>query len=336
MEALPEAINQGRIPATPLSLTSLTQGKVVQVDDEEEGEGDEDAQVDGDFNPDFIDHAQVNPKLEFLNDRMVFPSSNPWGIPDLDPNFLANADMAPLMTYSRVPESVTDRSYYCFSSRPFDLRDEMEVKGGTLGFFTEDWRFEKAFNNFPAFHAEWVAGYDWTCLVQPDYSTYGDYPFPHRLYNLYKSRWVARYWQSLGLYVIPVLQSVFLPSQRETIQHIDPDVDDETLEGLDDSVFDVGLITLPNPCPVVAVQCRTIKHHGGDFRAFARWLTHRIEYLNPECVVIYGGGDHQSKFLGHLPPENKRLKYVLLPSYTQERRGWMKRQEKLRKKAQGK
>ncbi len=326
MDALPEAINTGRISATPLSLTSLSQGKVVQPQ-EQEDEGEEESE----FNPNFIDHAQVNPRIELLNDQMVFPSSNPWGIPDLDPGFLANVDMAPQLTYSRVPESVTERSYYCFSSRPYDLRDELGVKGGTLGFFTEDWRFEKAFSNFPAFHAEWVDGFDWTCLVQPDYSTYEDYPFPLRLYNLYKSRWVARYWQSLGLYVIPALQSVFLPSSQEILGFIDPESD---LSEIDDSVFDVGLLTLPNPCPVVAVQCRTIKHHGGDFREFAKWLTHRIEYLNPEVVIIYGGGDHQSKFLGYLPEENSNLKYVLLQSYSQERRGWMKRQEKIRKKAQ--
>jgi len=330
MEALPEAISSGRMPATPLSLTSLTQGKAFP-----EPESDSDSEPDEPISDSYLDHSQVDPRIQILDDQIQFPSSNPWGIPDLDPTFLANPDMAPQLTYSRVSESVTERSYYCFSSRPYDLRDELGVKGGTLGFFTEDWRFEKAFSNIPAFNAEWIDGFDWTCLVQPDYSTYSDYPFPLRLFNLYKSRWVARYWQSLGNYVIPCLQSVFMPSLQDTISHIDPEMNQEDLDEVDNSIFDIGLLTLPNPCPVVAVQCRTIKHHGGSFKEFAKWLSHRIEYLNPQVVVIYGGADHQSKFLGFLPQETSDLKYVLLPSYTQERRGWMKRQEKLRKKAQG-
>jgi len=329
MEALPSAIESGRIPSIPLQLSSLQEKKNPQTEDEDTEELEEVLEeLEG------VDHSQVSPIVQTLDDAVVFPTSNPWGIPDYDPDMLASADMVPEVTFSRVPESVTDRSYYCFSARPFDQRHELEIEGGCLGFFTEDWRFEGAFNRASEFYYEWIAAQDWTCVLQPDYSTYDDYPFPQRLWNLYRSRWVARYWQSLGIKIIPVLQSVYLPSLQETYKFLDPGMPKKELNQLDDSVFDVGLITLPNPCPVIAVQCRTIKHHGGDFKSFAKWLSHRIEFLQPEVVVIYGGGDHQSKFLGYLPAENSSLRYVLLQSYSAERRGWMKRQEKLRKKAQ--
>ena len=329
MEALPKAIESGKINSIPLPISSL-QEKTQEVEEEDTEEV-----FDEDNKPEPIDHSQVDPILQTLDEKAVFPSSNPWGIPDFDPDMLATPEMAPEMTFSRVKESVTEKSYYCFSARPFDQRFELDTKGGCLGFFTEDWRFEKAYTSFPEFYYEWIASQDWTCVMQPDYSTYEDYPFPMQLWNLYRSRWVARYWQSLGVRVIPVLQSVFLPSQKDLMLSLDPEMPAEDIENLDDSVFDIGLITLPVPCPVIAIQCRTIKHHGGDFKAFAKWLSHRIEYLQPEVVIIYGGGDHQSKFLGYLPAETPNLKYVLLQSYSAERRGWMKRQEKLRKKSQG-
>lgn len=330
MEALPSAIDSGRVSNIPLPISSLQERKTQEVEEEvpeiDELENSE---------PTVVDHSQVSPIIQTLDESAIFPSSNPWGIPDYDPDMLANSDMAPDRTFSRVPESVSERSYYCFSARPFDQRDELDVKGGCLGFFTEDWRFEGAFNRFTEFYHEWIGSQDWTCVLQPDFSTYEDWPFPQQLWNLYRSRWVARYWQSLGVYVIPVLQSVYQPSLQETYTFLDPEMPKKDKDQLDDSVFDIGLITLPTPCPVVAVQCRTIKHHGGDFKAFAKWLSHRIDYLQPEVVIIYGGGDHQSKFLGYLPAENSNLKYVLLQSYSAERRGWMKRQEKLRKKANG-
>lgn len=330
MEALPSAIDSGRISNVPLPISSL-QEKVRQQPEEPEDEDEDEEEVSEGLTPDL--HSEVNPIIQTLDEKVIFPSSNPWGIPDLDPDMLATSEMAPEVTFSRVKESVTDKSYYCFSARPFDQRIELDVKGGCLGFFTEDWRFEKAFNSFPEFYFEWIAGQDWSCVMQPDYSTYEDYPFPQQLWNLYKSRWVARYWQSLGIYVVPVLQSVYQPSHKATYQFLDPEMPKKELAELDDSIFDIGLITLPQKCPVVAIQCRTIKHHGGDFKAFAKWLTHRIEFLQPEVVIIYGGGDHQSKFLGYLPAESANLRYVLLQSYSAERRGWMKRQEKLRNKA---
>lgn len=329
MEALPDAIESGKVSSVPLPISSLTGRKPEEEEEEtlDEEELEELEEEDGE-----IDHSQVSVVVQSLEDKIIFPSTNPWKIPDYDPDMLATPDMIPEMTFSRTRESVSEKSYYCFSARPFDQREELEIKGGCLGFFTEDWRFEKAFNQPSQFYFEWIA-HDWSCVLQPDYSTYEEWPFAQTLWNLYRSRWVARYWQSLGIRIVPILQSVYQPSQKQIYQFLDPEMPKKQMEELDDSVFDIGLITLPTPCPVIAVQCRTIKHHGGDFKAFAKWLSHRIEFLQPEVVMIYGGGDHQSKFLGYLPAENSNLRYALLQSYSAERRGWMKRQEKLRKKA---
>lgn len=327
LEALPGAIDKGKITSVPLPIASLSSRKQDQEDQdgEDDGEG-----VPEDFH--LTQDTVTSPKVEVLAEDVVFPSSNPWNIPDYDLAWLATSEMAPTKTYDRSSDSVTDRSYYCHSARPFHIRDDLDIHGGVYGFFCEDWRFEGAYDNVAEF-AAWVRDEQWTCVLQPDFSVYSAWPFPLRLWNLYRSRWVARYWQSLNIFVMPILQSVFNPSHIDLVDYLEPlpeDHPDRRYPDLDDddpvfANYDIGLITMPNPCPIFACQCRTIKQQGGDFKGFGKWLAHRIEYLNPEVVVIYGAAEHQSKFLGYLPKQSGKLRYVMLPSYMAQRRGWMKK-----------
>ena len=42
-------------------------------------------------------------------------------------------------------------------------------------------------------------------LLSPDFSLYTDMPLALQLYNTFKNRWCGRYWQQLGLSVIPTI-----------------------------------------------------------------------------------------------------------------------------------
>lgn len=65
---------------------------------------------------------------------------------------------------------------------------------GTLLFYTEDYRFRALWEN-PIKITETGA----VCFVEPNFSVYQNFPLAIALYRTYQKRWMARYWQSLGV-----------------------------------------------------------------------------------------------------------------------------------------
>ena len=139
-----------------------------------------------------------------LRTDVLFPSKgNKLGIPDLLPSKLyTNTRILPEDTFDRSGRSLLHTNWFCESSRPFDSQNHMKPKGGFLGFFTEDERFEKYYNK-PAMYAEKLIDEQWHAVIEPDYSTYMNWPYAKRLWSVYRSRWCCRYWQQLGIKIIP-------------------------------------------------------------------------------------------------------------------------------------
>lgn len=289
--AIPDAIDSGDMSASPLPLTSLSpRKKPVTAQDRQE---ELDAAVE----------RSEGVEQTVLREDIFFPAINPYGIPDLLFDMLATVEDIPDRTYSRTEESSTSSSYYCHSSRPFD-REERGITGGVLGFYCEDYRFEQAYDSIGDF-ALALRDENWNAIVAPDFSMYEEWPYAVRLWNLYRSRHVARYWQEVGIKVIPSLSRLI------------------SLSPYTERKADLGIDTIPELTPVVATQCRTILQNGGDFKAFANWLSVAIEKIKPQRVIIYGGNEHQSRFLGYLPKQHDGLRYILLNSFMAERRKGM-------------
>ena len=107
-----------------------------------------------------------------LQDDPIFSSSNPFGIPDLLRENLCTE--VPDSIWDRSDKSTTEGAWYCYSAGPGTIPESKERKGGFLGFFTEDFRFERCWNDTPAF-TEWLRVMDFKGVVTPDFSTYSDY-----------------------------------------------------------------------------------------------------------------------------------------------------------------
>jgi len=65
---------------------------------------------------------------------------------------------------------------------------------GTLVFYTEDWRYEGIWQRPSIIRLTQADSF-----VEPNYSIYADSPLALVLWQTYKKRYAARYWQSLGL-----------------------------------------------------------------------------------------------------------------------------------------
>lgn len=301
VERLADHIKAGRKDAVPISISALSSRKKPSPDEPPDDLTDDSDDV-------------VVSETTALDD-VLFPSENAWDLPALKSDLLLTPDQVPDRTYDRSVESVTATSWYCLTAQRWKERDDTGIMGGVLGTFCEDYHFE-GFYDSAGSYIEDLKNFDFTAYTVPDFSTYTSWPWPMRLWNLYRSRWVGRYWQEHGLRILPSLQSVVFPNA------------DSGSAG----PYDLALETLA-ACqpPVVACQCRTLKQNGGDFEEFGKWLTECVRFLRPEAVVIYGG-EHRTKFEGYLPAtvrvgrSSRKVHYSYLHSYMDRRRVRIKKE----------
>lgn len=238
-----------------------------------------------------------------FKDDVIFDSSNLWGIPDLRDDMLST--VVPTSTWSKSSESISSTAWYCYSAGPASFPAPTQREGGILGFFTEDFRFEMAWNDTPSFTQRLVEQ-DWGGVCLPDYSTWSNWPFPIRLHNLYRSRWCGRYWQEAGVPVIPIIQSI----------------GDTPLTSEEDDISFTHLIleTLPDTIPVAAIQVRTSEKKSTDYWAgVGAMIREAITVRHIENLVIYGGKEFVKYISGHLP-KSKKTTFTMIESYVAKRR----------------
>ena len=69
-------------------------------------------------------------------------------------------------------------------------------------FFLHDYQFERVWN-YPDRYTEILSKFAF--VLSPDFSPYSDSPRAIQIYNVYRNRWCARYWQEYGIKVIPTI-----------------------------------------------------------------------------------------------------------------------------------
>ena len=251
-----------------------------------------------------------------MADDAIFPSSNAFGIPDLLTTSLSSC--IPTTVWDRTDETITPTSLYCYSAGPNTLPDPKTRAGGCLGFFTEDFRFETCWNDPPKF-AKWLVDSDFAGVLAPDFSSWTDWPLAVRLHQLYKSRWVTRYWQEAGIPVIPIVQSLGFCS-------LDLDENENPLPPDQSLSAHLCLRSLPEKLPVLAVQCRSKGDSTPDefWSSWITWTKLVLTICKPEVLVIYGGVENAKNFLARLDVHRKKLKsktrIQLLSSFISRRR----------------
>lgn len=78
------------------------------------------------------------------------------------------------------------------------------IKGKCLCCYVDDYRFAGCWSR-PHQYATRLIDAHVASVVMPDFSLYADLPLAEQIHAAYRSHWVARYWQSHGLAVIPSL-----------------------------------------------------------------------------------------------------------------------------------
>lgn len=109
-------------------------------------------------------------------EKGFFPSSNIYGIPDIEPDEFEVKELIPYRVDSN--------------------------RNGTAHFFLDDYRFERCWKNADS-QIEELKKYDG--VLSPDFSMYTNYPLAFQIWQVYRNRWCAAYWQLNGIKVIPTI-----------------------------------------------------------------------------------------------------------------------------------
>lgn len=188
-----------------------------------------------------IDNWEEMPgNLDVLNIfNRTYPSSNKYGIPDiLD---------TPFVPEGLVPYGTQVKRKYA------------QVVGKCVHFFLDDHKFESLWNKpiktLPPIQFMGQA-------ISPDYSISTEYPLIVNLWQIYRSRWLTRYWQEHNIDVIP------------------------NVTWTDESSYEYCFLGIPEGSTVAV---GTVGINSKEKKAeFKKGFEKMIEVIKPKAIVVYG------------------------------------------------
>lgn len=171
--------------------------------------------------------------------RNSFPSVGKWDMPLIRKQQLSSSSINLIA---------------CSDTRP---NDNAQNRSKGVHFFVDDYRFEDIYNH-PERSLKRYSQYSF--LLTPDFSTYGEMPLWRQMENVAKNRWVGAYWQNNGLKAIP---SVSWSTPR-------------SYEFCFEGIEEYG---------TVAVGMIGCKH---EKIAFMRGYNEMLDRLKPDTIIIFG------------------------------------------------
>lgn len=171
--------------------------------------------------------------------KAVFESDNKYGIPTIKPQDFTPKDLVMYGQEVRRPK-----------------KDTWEK---TIHFFLDDYKFEPLWNR-PIKTLSMIQKIG--SALSPDFSLYLDYPRAIQIYNVYRNRWMGRYWQENGVDVIP------------------------TIAWSDEESYDYAFCGVEKHS-TVAVGTVGLKQKGAK-ESFNKGFEEMIRVLEPKKLIVYG------------------------------------------------
>lgn len=200
----------------------------------------------------------------------IFPSTNRWGFPDLLEHRLWDGNIKGVYA---IEGDISPVRLVHWGTIGFDER----MKGHAICFYAEDYRFESAIWDKSVEFLEKLKKVQPAALVQADFSVWRDDPPAVQIWNTYRSRYLARYWQEAGWNIIPNISFA----------------DEQTWEWIFDGI--------PKSIPCAAVQARTLGGSDKSKQFFLKGLHEFCRRVNVGKVFVYGG-EHREWIEPFVPP----------------------------------
>lgn len=140
-------------------------------------------------------------------------------------------------------------------------------------FYHLDHKFETVWERTEHFAADLVDG-EWMGVIPPNFSMWEGLPEAVYVWQMYRSRWIARYFQEAGLKIIPDIPFGCDPDAK-TIS-----VDDHEL----------SLAGMPKHLSTISIQTQTADPKRASLKMQHKSLRVILRYLKPGTVLVYGIG----------------------------------------------
>lgn len=143
----------------------------------------------------------------------------------------------------------------------FNYAKSSDNKETGIHFYLDDYQFERLWNA-PEEYVDILSEYE--CILSPDFSLYLDMPMPMKIWNVYRSRQIGQYYQSMGIRVIPTLSW----AEKET--------------------FEFAFKGIPKGS-VVSVSTIGVKRNKEALQIWKDGMDAMIKEIEPSTILVYGG-----------------------------------------------
>lgn len=219
----------------------------------------------GEAEPDSLeDFSPTQEGVRDLKDEITFKSNLPFGFPELRSDMIL--DVRPGMIIDNwsgkdIDYSDKNPDYWMFQWGRESIWG-LNLKKVLVGFYVEDFRFETFWSD-PSGSVNKLLDAKVAGAIMPNFSMYIDDPKIIRMFNHYRSLWVARYMQEAGIDVLPDVQSSFEDG-------------------------DLNWIGVPKNVPI-AIQSHTnyARLDASVFKKKVAFLHDIVDALDPTVIVNY-------------------------------------------------
>lgn len=201
------------------------------------------------------------PGLQALKQYPHFDGDNPWDIPDLLPEMLSEIPQ-PLDVWAGRDTCTDDGQTWWLYNWHTDSVRGLPPGRTLLAFYTNDERFECLWEE-PDKYVSKLLNFGIVASIAPNFSMWADTARAGHLYNVFRSRYTARYMQEAGISIIP------------------------DINWANERSFEFCLYGIPPRPPAVAVQLQTLKTNEERARAVFG-LRAAIARLQPGALLVYG------------------------------------------------
>ena len=274
------------------------------------------------------DEDEVPDELRYIldiDDKMVWPSSNVYGIPDLLPDKLLDRLPSPLDTWGDRQTTPDDgKGWWLYNQGPA-ASSGLPGERAVLSLFAWD-RVLEAWWKTPGYMAARFLKLGIKIAVVPDYSIWDSQPVANQMWSVQRSMWIGRFLQEAGYLVIPRIEYFVCRSKlpegtpgRPTYCIAATDTHDPlcpksyTLQGIP-----------PSP-PVVATQMHTgfAEEHVEGIQAA---LISAINQLQPQQLLVYAS--KRGEALVEAVRGKLQAEMIVLPAVERKRRIFARQAEK--------
>ena len=143
----------------------------------------------------------------------------------------------------------------------FNYAKSSQNKNTGIHFYLDDYQFERLWNK-PEDYIDLLSEYE--CILSPDFSLYLDMPMPMKIWNVYRSRQLGQYYQSLGIKVIPTISW----AEKETFEFAFKGIQKHS---------------------IVSISTIGVKKDEASLQIWKDGLDAMIKEIQPSTILVYGG-----------------------------------------------